>query len=90
MAIIKSIDTQYGIAAAYWKIDSIEEYYTQRRTVIILAAYIDHDARLANKDALPLAASLEMKGDAYVPDATRMQLYDYIKSLPEFTGSEDV
>lgn len=89
MAIIKSIDTQYGIAAEYWKIIRVDEYFAEMRATVILAAYVNQEARESGKVPLATAATVEMTGDTYLPDATRTQLYDYIKSLPDFAGSED-
>lgn len=89
MALIKSIDTQYGIPAEYWKITRVDEYFAEHRISVIFSAYVNKEAREAGKSPLAQGANLEIAGDQYIPDATRQQIYEIAKLLPEFEGAQD-
>lgn len=88
MALIKAIDTDYGLPACYWNIGAVQEDFKGKGTEVTFYGYASKEAREAGKQ--PLAAGkVQIAGDDYVAGADRAQLYAIIKQRPEFAGSED-
>ena len=88
MALIKSIDTDYGIPASYWNIGAVQEDFKGRGTEITFYGYASKEAREAGKQPLS-AGKVGISGDEYVAGADRSALYAIIKQRPEFDGAMD-
>jgi len=88
MALIKSIDTDYGIPAEYWNIGAIQEDFKGRGTEITFYGYASKEAREAGKQPLS-AGKVAISGAEYVAGADRAALYFIIKQKPEFEGAMD-
>ena len=88
MALIKSIDTDYGIPAQYWNIGAVQEDFIGRGTEITFYGYASKEAREAGKQPLS-AGKVGISGDEYVAGADRAALYAIIKQKPEFDGATD-
>jgi len=88
MALLKSIDTDYGIPATYWNIGAVQEDFKGQGTEITFYGYASKEAREAGKQPLS-AGKVQIGGDEYVAGADRAQLYVIIKQKPEFEGSTD-
>jgi hypothetical protein len=88
MALIKSIDTDYGIPASYWNIGAVQEDFKGQGTEVTFYGYASKEARDAGKQ--PLSASkVAISGAEYVAGADRAALYSIIKQKPEFEGAVD-
>ena len=88
MALIKSIDTEYGIPANYWNIGAVQEDFKGKGTEVTFYGYASKEAREEGKQ--PLAAGkVQINGDEYVAGADRSALYAIIKQKPEFEGAVD-
>lgn len=88
MALIKSIDTDFGIPATYWNIGAVQEDFKGRGTEVTFYGYASEEARRADKQPLS-AGKMQITGDEYVAGADRAALYDIIKQRPEFAGAVD-
>ena len=88
MALLKSIDTDYGIPATYWNIGAVQEDFKGQGTEITFYGYASKEARDAGKQPLS-AGKLQLSGNEYVAGANREQLYAIIKQKPEFEGATD-
>lgn len=79
-------DTNYkGITANYWKILSDRGDFLTGATSVTLGLYYDKAARDANPQN-----TLDQKFIGLTAmDLTRVQEYDMIKLLPEFTDAQD-
>jgi len=88
MALIKSIDTDYGIPAQYWNIGAVQEDFKGKSTEVTFYGYASKEARDANKQPLS-AGKVQIAGDEYVAGADRAALYSIIKQKPEFDGAQD-
>lgn len=89
MAILKSIQTDFGISAEYWNIGAVQEDFKGQGTEITFYGYASEQARLAG--AQPLSAGkVQLTGADYVAGADRAALYEIIKQKPEFEGSQDI
>jgi hypothetical protein len=88
MALIKSIDTDYGIPATYWNIGAVQEDFKGKGTEVTFYGYATKEAREAGKQPLS-AGKVAIGGDEYVAGADRQALYAIIKLRPEFVDSED-
>lgn len=88
MALIKSIDTDYGIPATYWNIGAVQEDFKGKGTEVTFYGYANEQARLDGKQPLS-AGKVQIGGDEYVAGADRQALYAIIKLKPEFDGAED-
>ena len=88
MALLKTVNTDFGIPATYWNIGAIQEDFKGQGTEITFYGYASKETRLANK--YPLSATkIQIAGDEYVAGADRAALYAIIKQKPEFEGAED-
>jgi hypothetical protein len=88
MALLKSMDTDYGIQATYWNIGAVQEDFKGKSTEVTFYGYATKEAREAGRQ--PLAAGkVQITGDEYVAGADRQALYAIIKMKPEFEGAED-
>jgi hypothetical protein len=88
MALIKSIDTDYGIPATYWNIGAVQEDFKGQGTEVTFYGYASKEAREAGKQPLS-AGKVTISGAEYVAGADRAALYSIIKQRPEFEGAED-
>ena len=88
MALIKTIDTDYGIPAHYWNIGAVQEDFKGKGTEVTFYGYASKEAREAGKQPLS-AGKMQIAGDDYVAGADRAALYSIIKQKPEFDGAQD-
>jgi len=88
MALLKSIDTDYGISATYWNIGAVQEDFKGQGTEITFYGYASKEAREVGKQPLS-AGKLQISGNEYIAGANREQLYAIIKQKPEFEGATD-
>jgi hypothetical protein len=89
MALLKSIDTEYGISATYWNVGAVHEDFKGQGTEVTFYGYASQQAREQGKQPLS-AGKVQISGDEYVVGADRAQLYLIIKQKPEFEGAKDV
>lgn len=102
MAIKKQVTADNGIVTEYHRV-ALMSIDVNQQNVILIHSYLNADGRQIEKDyAAGLYNDLEegmMKFpyvDAryicadYNPDMTVSAAYDYIKTLPEFEGAEDI
>lgn len=87
MALIKSIDTEFGIPATYWNIGAVQEDFKGRGTEVTFYGYASKEARETGKQPLS-AGKVQISGDEYVAGADRATLYSIISRKPEFQGAE--
>lgn len=88
MALLKSIDTDFGIQAEYWNIGAVQEDFKGKGTEVTVYGYASKEAKDAGKQPLS-AGKIQIAGDEYVAGADRAALYAVIKQKPEFVGAED-
>ena len=88
MALIISIDTEFGVPACYWHIGAVQEDFRGRGTEVTLYGYSTAEARHDGKQPLS-AGKIQLSGDDYIAGADREQLYEIIKQRPEFAEAID-
>lgn len=88
MALIKSIDTEFGIPATYWNIGAVQEDFKGKGTEVTFYGYASQEARMAGKQPLS-ADKFQLVGDEYIAGADRAALYAIIKQKPEFENAVD-
>jgi hypothetical protein len=88
MALIKSVDTDYGIPALYWNIGAVQEDFKGQGIEVTFYGYASKAAHDAGKRPLS-AGKVQIAGSEYVVGADRAALYAIIKQKPEFEGAED-
>lgn len=86
MALIISIDTDFGLPATYWNIGAVQEDFKGKGTEVTFYGYASKEARHAGKQPLS-AGKVQINGDDYVADANRAQLYATLAAKPEFAGA---
>jgi len=89
MALLKSIDTDYGIPATYWNIGAVQEDFKGQGTEVTFYGYASQQAREQGKQPLS-AGKVQISGSDYVVGADRAQLYAIIKQKSEFDGATDI
>ena len=65
MALIKSVDTDFGIPATYWNIGAVQEDFKGQGTEVTFYGYASKEARDAGKQPLS-AGKVQIAGDEYV------------------------
>jgi len=89
MAIIKLIDTEFGIPASYWNIGTVQEDFKAQGTEITFYGYANQEARLSGKQPLS-SGKMQISGNEYVAGADRATLYAIIKQRPEFQDAINI
>jgi hypothetical protein len=88
MALLKPIETDYGVYATYWHIGCIQEDFTGPGVQVTFYGYASQAARAAGKQPLS-AGQMDIGGDEYLSDMTRPAVYALMKQRPEFQDAED-
>lgn len=84
MAFRISIDTDFGVAATYWKIARVQDHF-HGTLEVVMQGYASHASRLAAKQ--PLATETVWLRGVEKP---RADLYLLLRQLPQYQGAEDV
>ena len=88
MALIKSVDTDFGVPSTYWNIGAVQEDFKGQGTEVTFYGYASKEARDSGKQPLS-AGKVQIAGSEYVAGADRQALYNILKLRPEFEGAED-
>lgn len=91
MALQKPITQEYGVTTNYHRILYIQ-ITTNRQNSIAVASYTDDSARESEKEDIffrPYMSAVTYE-TAYDPEMTIEGAYDYLKTLPQFEGAEDI
>jgi 3-isopropylmalate dehydratase small subunit len=86
MALIKSIDTDFGIPATYWNIGAVQEDFKGKGTEVTFYGYASKEAYTQGKQPLS-AGKVQVTGEEYIAGADRATLYAIIAKKPEFEGA---
>jgi hypothetical protein len=87
MALLKSVNTVFGIDATYWNIYSITEDFKNKSLEVVINGYVSKEMRDDNHN--PVAwNNLTFTGDDYIKDATREAVYLALKAK-DFSDSKD-
>lgn len=88
MGLQKTITSDYGADATYWNIGSYQEDFKGKGAQVTLYGYMNKEMRDAGKQPLS-AANIQFTGEKYIVNATREQIYELIKLLPEYADAVD-
>jgi len=88
MALLKSVNTAFGIDATYWNIFSITEDFKNKSLEVVINGYVSKKVRDENLDAIAWQ-NLTFTGDEYIKDATREAVYLALKAK-DFSDAQDV
>jgi hypothetical protein len=87
MALLKSVNTEFGIDANYWNIYSINEDFRNKSLEVVINGYVSKEVRDENLN--PVAwNNLTFAGDEYIKDATREAVYLALKAK-DFSDAQD-
>jgi hypothetical protein len=87
MALLKAVNTTFGIDATYWNIFSISEDFKNKSLEVVINGYISKEVRDENHN--PVAwNNLTFTGDEYIKDATRKAVYLALKTK-DFVDAKD-
>ena len=87
MALLKAVNTSFGIDANYWNIYSISEDFKNKSVEVVINGYVSKEVR--NENLNPVAwDNLTLAGDDYIQDATRKAVYEKLKTT-KFVNAED-
>ncbi|WP_020699229.1 hypothetical protein [Reyranella massiliensis] len=97
MALLKSIDTDSGAAATYWRIVRAEYDVLAMTIRYYMAGYVNEAARVAGKVPLKqVDILLTPEPNTQLPSVTWSALYEHAKTFalagssePLFVGAED-
>jgi hypothetical protein len=87
MALLKAVNTPFGIDAIYWNIYSISEDFKNKSLEVVINGYVSKEIRDENLN--PVAwNNLTFAGDEYIKDATRESVYLALKAK-DFSDAQD-
>ncbi len=91
MALQKSIRQENGVTTTYHRILYLT-LTTNQQNSIAVASYVDEQARLEEKEDGSRRPFMEGKTyeTEYDESMTMESAYDYLKTLPEFSGATDI
>lgn len=87
MALLKTIDTDFGASATYWRVVSISDDLLNRRLEIATAGYFSEDARRAGRQPMAIWRG-RIEGDRYRQSPSLSDVYTMLRELPDWTESE--
>jgi hypothetical protein len=93
MALLLSVETDFGVPATYWRVSGYNETFKPIGTlkaggVVIMDGFANKGA--ADKATAPMATkSFEILGEDYNPEMTRTDIYNIAKQREEFAGAKD-
>ena len=88
MALNKDVELDSGVTASYHRITNIC-HRLDGNMVVTIESYKDKDARDALKRILSSQIILISKDNIDLTNALLSQLYDQLKSTPQFSGALD-
>lgn len=91
MALQKSMPTEFGdsVSATYWNIGSYHDDFKNKGANVTMYGYANQDARTAEKQ--PLSAwKYSVPPKDYIAGMTRADVYNLVKTLPEWGDSIDL
>ena len=89
MALQKTIDSNFGVAANYWKIAYINAHFAFGTMVVGGWGYADAAAKAAGKEPL-MSQQFSFEGIGDIESLTRTQVYGLLKQQEMFAGAQDV
>ena len=96
MALRKSIDSNFGVAATYWHILRTDVNWKTLRANLEVVGYVNEEARRTNKEqVLSKVVNIDISGMAFIPMNSLFELasivYGFVKlQIPEFADAEDI
>ena len=91
MALCKEIRQDDGVTTKYHRILFLTKTVNRQNSIAVLS-YVDSEARTSEQEstlAQPYCKSITYE-TAYDENMTIEGAYDYLKTLPQFEGAEDV
>ena len=89
MALLKNITQEDGVTTSYHRILLLQSVINHHISIGVLS-YIDEEGRhREGTETPPYKAAITYDTD-YVENMTIESAYNYLKSLPEFEGAEDI
>lgn len=91
MALLKPIRGEDGVTTSYHRILFLTLTINEQNSIAVLS-YVDDKARIEQKEntlTMPYQRSITYE-TTYDPEMTIKTAYEYLKTLPEFEGAEDV
>lgn len=89
MALKKDLQTRFGTTASYWNISSIQNNFVTQAVKIQLFGYFNKQSR--DDGAEPMQSiDFVLDGGNYIAEPTRREIYDLLKTRPDFLNSEDI
>lgn len=91
MALYKEIKQSDGVPTKYHRILYVMTTVNRQNSIAVLS-YVDNESRSAEKDNVmeqPYQKSVTYE-IPYNPSMSITDAYDYLKTLPEFEGAEDI
>jgi hypothetical protein len=93
MALLLSIETEFGVPATYWRVSGYMENFkptgtTKANGTVIMDGFANQAA--ASVATTPMATkAFEILGEDYIPEMDRVAIYNIAKKREEFAGAKD-
>jgi hypothetical protein len=87
MALLKAVNTTFGIDANYWNIFSITEDFKNKSLEVVINGYVSKEVRDENFNPVSWQ-NLRFIDNDYIKDATRAEVYKALKAK-DFSDATD-
>ncbi|MCB1501362.1 MAG: hypothetical protein KDK07_16515 [Bauldia sp.] len=87
MALLKSINTEFGAPAQYWRVVSVSDDLLARKLDIATAGYFNEEARRAERQPMAIWQG-RIEGDRYRRSPSLAEVYALLKELPDWAEAE--
>ena len=90
MALYKNIRQEDGVTTNYHRILFVQQMINHHNSIAVIS-YVDAESRESEKELVmqPYQKSTTYE-IAYDPNMTVESAYNYLKTLPQFEGAEDI
>lgn len=92
MALQKSINTSYGIQAAYWKVGQTKVDFHNKTCSVRVIGFVNAQARTDLMQSIS-SKDYQFNGEAFTFDVEQKliaQIYAKVKAQADFSGATDV
>ena len=89
MALKKDITQENGVTTSYHRILLIQSVINSNTSIAVLS-YVSQESREAENSETPPYKVSATYSSEYIENMTVEDAYNYLKTLPEFEGAEDI
>jgi hypothetical protein len=88
MALLKSVPTDFGAAASYWRVAALQEDLVGKTLDVTLQGFFDQAARRGGKQPMAIWRG-RLEGERYPQTPSLADIYTTLKKLADWAAAQD-